>query len=670
MRKKEYMRKNDTDAGGNVRAGGHTAVSASASESSEENILEIGNLSVSFDSPDGEIEAVRSVSLSLRSGEILALVGESGCGKSVLCRTVMKLIPKNAYIKGGSVVAAGTDITHCSPRDMRKLRGPMFSMIFQNPMTALNPAMTVGKQIGEAIRVHDRKAASGEIRDRVIRLMERTGIEDPGMRSRLFPHQLSGGMRQRAAIAVALAPAPRILFADEPTTALDAAVRNRILGLLCDIREKQKTSVILVTHDLNDAFRTADRIAVMYAGKIVETGTAEEILRDPRHPYTRALMRCTPSLNSGGDLYTIPGTPPSLIHPPQGDSFAPRNEYALAIDFKKEPPMFAVSETHRAATWLLDPRAPETVPPLLRDGISLSRVRPSSGDAALQAGTLPKETKSAGIRTEEDPLIDIRSVTLRFPVSRTVSVTALDGVTLQIRRGEIFGLVGESGSGKSTLARCILNILRPDSGQTIYDHIDTCDPKQYSAAKKMLQTRRSLIFQDSDASLSPKMTAGQIITEPLCFRRPRLSPAKRRAEAKLQAEAAGLDSIYLSRFPSDLSGGQRQRTAIARALVTGPEFLAADEPTASLDVSVQAQIVNLFRRLQRERGFTLLFITHDLALVRCLCDRTGVMHRGRRVETASTQEIFENPQHPYTRSLLAAASPDPFRERELKSAGR
>ena len=328
-------------------------------------LLEVNNLSVSFDAPVGEIEALRDVSFSLEAGEVLAIVGESGCGKSVLCKTIMKLLPKTAWIKSGSILVDGTDITGYRERDMQKLRGRLFSMVFQDPMTALNPTIPIGRQIAEAVLVHDRKLPAQEVRRRVLQLMELVDIQRPEERYGLYPYNFSGGMRQRAVMAIALASNPRILFADEPTTALDVTIQAQILDLLREVQAKLGTATVLVSHDLGVVARVADRVAVMYAGKIVEIGTAEEIYYDPRHPYTWGLMRALPAFSRGQDsLYTIPGMPPTLVHPPKGDAFACRNEYALAIDYEEMPPMFRVSDTHYAATWLLDPRAPKVEPPL------------------------------------------------------------------------------------------------------------------------------------------------------------------------------------------------------------------------------------------------------------------------------------------------------------------
>ena len=328
-------------------------------------ILNIDHLSVAIDTPRGQVRAVRDVSFSLSQGETLAIVGESGCGKSILCKSIQRLLPSGGRITGGHIFFRGEDLTEKSERAMTRLRRSAFSMVFQDPMTALDPTMTVGAQIAEAVRVHDRRISRVALDARVQELMELVGIERPRERARLYPHSFSGGMRQRAVMAIALAGNPSILFADEPTTSLDVTVQAQILDLLREIQRTRNTATILVSHDLGVVARAADRVAVMYAGRIVETGTAEEIYYDPRHPYTWGLLRSLPALRKKGEpLYTIPGMPPTLIDPPQGDAFACRNEYALDIDYEQEPPMFQITPTHFAATWLLDPRAPEITPPV------------------------------------------------------------------------------------------------------------------------------------------------------------------------------------------------------------------------------------------------------------------------------------------------------------------
>lgn len=645
-------------------------------------VLEVKHLSVSFFTRQGEVQAVRDVSFSLKKGEILALVGESGCGKSALCRSIMKLLPASAKKKSGQILFDGENITDYSEQKMCGLRGRRFSMVFQDPMTALDPAMTIGDQIAEAVKLQS-SLSREQVWHRVEELMELVGIDHAAERSRQYPHQFSGGMRQRAVLAVALAGNPEILFADEPTTALDVTVQAQILDLFRDIQKKLGTSIVFVTHDLGAVARVVDRVAVMYAGKIVEIGTADEIFYDPRHPYTRGLMRALPAASIGKDaLYTIPGMPPTLIDPPKGDAFACRNEQALAIDYEEEPPMFQISATHFAATWTLDARAQQggngegnawesgSGAENMRQGGSSAESMQQDGVAAVQC-----ECASVSVHPHRplpqnsEILLDVSHLTQVYTLPGGRKAKALDDVSFQIRKGEIFGLVGESGSGKSTIARCVMNLTRPSHGSICYRGIETNHLLSYRRHKRMLQSERQIIFQDSASSLDPRMKICDIVAEPMKIQK-RIPPrGSLRAEAEFQMHYAGLDEEYLDKYPSELSGGQRQRVAIARALSMEPEFVVADEPVASLDVSIQAQIINLFRHLQQEHGFTFLFIAHDLSVVRFLCDRIGVMYQGKLVETAPTEELFASPKHEYTKKLLAAIpKPDPALERERRNS--
>lgn len=652
-------------------------------------LLEIQHLSVSFDTPQGELEAVRDVSFSLRKGEVLALVGESGCGKSVLCKTIMKLLPATARIKEGSVCINGADISGYKEKEMQKLRGRIFAMVFQDPMTSLNPTMTIGAQIAEAILIHQPKLPKEAVWKRVTELMELVGIDRPQERARMYPWNFSGGMRQRSVLAIALAADPAILIADEPTTALDVTIQAQILDLLRDIQQKLGTATILVSHDLGVVARVADRVAVMYAGKICEIGTAEEIYYDPQHPYTKGLLCSLPALSRGKEmLHTLPGMPPSLLHPPKGDAFACRNEHALAIDYEEQPPMFPVSETHFAATWLLDPRAEKVRERIVQmeehsgqvDAVGQHQRKQGDTEQSRTTctrmdGSEPKpqdphigndEKKEVG-SNQQKVLLDVQHLTQVFPLTRKLAVKAVDDVSFQIRRGEIFGLVGESGSGKSTVARCIMNIYRPQSGKIRYEGLDTGERTVFRRNRKLLQTTRQIIFQDSASSLNQRMKVVDIVTEPMKLAHQKPPRGSFRAEAEYQLKYVGLDASVLDKYPSELSGGQRQRVSIARAVIMEPELLVADEPIASLDVSIQAQIVNLFRHLQRSHGFSFLFIAHDLAMVEFLCDRVGVMYHGRLVEVAPCKELYQNPLHSYTKALLSAIpTPDPRRERGRK----
>lgn len=609
--------------------------------------LELQDLSVQFHTGKEIVQAVRGVSLEVQEGEVLAIVGESGCGKSVLCKSVMKLLPQTAHIVGGRILVDGADITDYREREMEKLRGNVFSMVFQDPMTSLNPTMKIGAQIAEAVRVHEPKIRKAELDGRVLELLGLVGIDRAKERMQQYPGQMSGGMRQRCVLAIALASNPRILFADEPTTALDVTIQSQILELFRNIQKKFRTATILVSHDLSVVAGVADRVAVMYAGKIVEIGTTEEIFYQPKHPYTWALLQSLPALSKGkAELFTIPGMPPNLAHPPKGDAFACRNPYAVARDYEEEPPMFRVSDTHYAATWLLAEDAPKIM----------------FGRENGKKRVIHQEWKDAEV------LLDVRHLNHAFPLSRKLAVKAVDDVSFQLRKGEIFGLVGESGSGKSTVARCIMNLYHNGSGEVYYNGIPLHDRKAYRKMRRQIRQNIQIIFQDSTSSLNPRMKVKDIITEPLVINHIRPKRGTYREEAAFQMKYVGLDESFMDKFPGELSGGQRQRVAIARAVIMEPELLIADEPIASLDVSIQAQIVNLFRHLQEEHGFTFLFIAHDLSMVEYLCDRVGVMYHGKLVEAGLTEDVFAQPKHSYTKRLMESIPiPEPGRKEERRA---
>lgn len=611
-------------------------------------LLEVKHLSVSFDTPEGEVEAVRDVSFFVKKGETLAIVGESGCGKSVLCRSIMKLLPRTARIKSGSILANGREIIKCTEKEMQTIRRSFFSMVFQDPMTSLNPAMTVGAQIAEAVLIHRPELSREEVRRRVWELMELVGIDHPKERAAQYPWNFSGGMRQRAVLAIALASEPAVLLADEPTTALDVTIQAQILALFRRIQEKLGTAIVLVSHDLGVVATAADRVAVMYAGKICETGLVREIFEDPKHPYTKGLLRSLPALSRGKkELYCLPGMPPKLNHPPVGDAFACRNPYALAVDYEKQPPMFQVTDTHYAATWLLDERAAEV----------RAKIEEEMSKGEAPDGTREEIKYHPGFDRKasgKEVLMEVQHLSQLFSMTGKKVFRAVDDVSFELRKGEILGLVGESGSGKSTTARCIMNISSSPGGHIFYKGIDVLDKKQFRKNRKALQAERQMIFQDSASSLNQRMRVEDIILEPLKLSHRRPKQGSYREEAEFQLKYVGLDSSFLDRYPSELSGGQRQRVAIARALIMDPELVVADEPIASLDVSIQAQIVNLFRHLQREHGFSFLFIAHDLSMVEFLCDRVGVMYHGQLVELAPCRELYSNPLHPYTKQLLLA----------------
>ncbi|TKI66425.1 ABC transporter ATP-binding protein [Lysinibacillus mangiferihumi] len=609
-------------------------------------ILEVKNLSVSFNTYSGEVQAVRNVSFDLYEGETLAIVGESGSGKSVTSKSLLRLNPRETtMIKNGQIFYHHKNILDYSEQQMRGLRGAEISMIFQDPMTALNPTMTIGSQIAESIKKHT-SLRGMQIIERVIELLQLVGIKEADKRYKQYPHQFSGGMRQRIVIAMALACEPRIIIADEPTTALDVSIQAQILELLKNIQKKMNLSIIFITHDLGVVAKMADRVAVMYAGKIVEIGLVDEIFYHCQHPYTQGLLAAMPNPDIDSEsLYAIPGTPPNLLQPPVGDAFAARNKQALKIDFLEEPPMFKISDTHYAATWLLHKQAP----PLLPVHQQLAQEK-------------QKEREEKPLFDTNNPFLSLKEVKQYFKLGKNTINKAIDGITFDIYKGEIFGLVGESGCGKSTTGRSIigLNTITDGTiqidGQSIYD-------AQTKQEKLAFHRKVQMIFQDPYSSLNPRMKIADIIGEGLAIHGVPKSEWKTNIYELL--DIVGLTKEYANRYPHELSGGQRQRIGIARALAVEPELIIADEPISALDVSIQAQIVNLLKKLQKERGLTYLFIAHDLSMVKYISNRIGVMHRGKIVELAESQELYDHPIHPYTKSLLSAIPlPDPKLERE------
>ncbi|MBD9195406.1 MAG: ABC transporter ATP-binding protein, partial [Roseburia inulinivorans] len=596
-------------------------------EQSRTYILEASDLSVSFETDAGEVQAVRDVSLSLKEGEVLAIVGESGCGKSVLCKSLMKMLPGNARIKSGKILANGIDITGYKERDMAKLRGTLFSMVFQDPMTALNPTMTIGRQIEEAIKIHNPHIKRDALEKRVIELMGLVGIDQADERRNLYPYHFSGGMRQRSVLAIALAGNPSILIADEPTTALDVTIQAQILDLFRDIQKKMHTSTIFVTHDLGVVARVADRVAVMYAGKIVELGTTEDIFYDARHPYTWGLMQALPAYAKGKEmLHVIPGMPPVLIDPPRGDAFACRNEYALAIDYEKEPPMFRISDTHYAATWLLDERAPEIKPPspVCSSFFAEGYQREGCEETAERKKTSVVEECQNDAENRET-LVAVNHLTKSFSIGKRNVHKAVDDVSFRIYKGEVFGLVGESGSGKSTIGRSIIRLYDPTAGEINFNGMDISG-RINKANSQALRTQMQMIFQDPMASLNPRKKVRDIIGEGLDIHHMYKTRAEREEKIKNILAKVGLAPEHAGRYPHQFSGGQRQRVGIARALIMNPKMIIADECISALDVSIQAQVVNLMKDIQQETGTAYLFIAHDLSMVKYISDRIGVLH--------------------------------------------
>ena len=504
-------------------------------------------------------------------------------------------------------------------------------------MTSLNPLKTIGKQIQETVELHQNLKGE-EAKKKTIEILEDVGIAEPERRYKQYPHEFSGGMRQRVVIAIAVACNPEILICDEPTTALDVTIQAQILKLLHNLQEKYQLTIIYITHDLGVVANVADRIAVMYAGDIVEVGLCEEIFYNAKHPYSWALLSSLPQLGVKGEpLYSIKGTPPNLFNEIKGDAFAPRNPQALKIDFEIRPPYFEVSPTHRARTWLLDPRAPKVEPPALM-------LRMSSNETRKK-------------------ILEVKNLDVVFGSGKK-TFKAIDGVSFDIYEGETFGLVGESGSGKTTIGRAIIRINEAAGGEILYKGERISGKISPEMDRKVIENIQ-MIFQDPMASLNERAKVDYIISEGL-YNHHKFKNEEERKQIVSQALLdVGLLPEFASRFPHEFSGGQRQRIGIARALVMEPQLVIADEPISALDVSIRAQVLNLLSELQKKKGFTYLFIAHDLSIVRFISDRVAVIHKGHIVELAETEKLYSHPLHPYTRALLSAIpQPDPLVERK------
>ncbi|MEK3870632.1 MULTISPECIES: ABC transporter ATP-binding protein [unclassified Paenibacillus] len=544
-----------------------------------EPILRVNNLSVTFRTRDQEVQAVRGVSFEVGKGETLGIVGESGSGKSVTARSIMRLLASPpSYVQEGDVIFLGNNLADYSEKEMESIRGRDMGMIFQDPMTSLNPTLKIGEQISESLIKH-RKLSRKEAKEEAIELLKLAGIRHSELRYEQYPHEFSGGMRQRVMIAIALACRPALLIADEPTTALDVAIQAQILSLMKTMQERFGTSIIMITHDLGVVAGMCDRVVVMKDGEIVESGTVEEIFAQPRHPYTLKLLNALPRL-----------------------------------DEKKKP----------------------KPAPLVSAGAGSAR-----------------------------PLLEVKSLKQYFDLGKGTILKAVDDISFQIQEGETLGVVGESGSGKSTTGRAILRLHQPTGGNVYYQGIPV--NRLSPAEMKIMRRYMQMIFQDPYASLSPRLKVEDIIGEALDVHRLAGSRAERRKRVEELLDMVGLDPAFARRYPHEFSGGQRQRIGIARALAVEPKFIVCDEPLSALDVSIQAQVVKLLEELQQRLGLTYLFIAHDLSMVKHISDRVAVMYMGKIVELAESEELYANPQHEYTKSLLAAIPvPDPKLEARKK----
>ncbi len=616
--------------------------------------LRVTDLRTEIRLPDATVRAVDGVSLELGAGECLGLVGESGCGKTMTARSIMRLLPRGGVITGGSVVLAGTELTQLSERDMQTVRGRDIGMVFQDPASCLDPTMTIGRQISESAVVHtgaNRDAAAA----RAIELLGMVAMPDPERTAALYPHQLSGGMRQRAMIAAALACGPQLLIADEPTTALDVTNQQEILELIDDLRRQLGMAVILVTHDLGVIAGRAERLAVMYAGRIVEQARTEEVLAVPRHPYTEALLEALPELAGpqARSLYSIPGRPPALTEERVGCSFAPRCRHAQVWCGSHEPPLDGEHPGHLYACFF--PVSTVTAHPAVATGRRVSAW--TAGRPPVAAGSADAPARPGPEPGEESPLLRVFGLVKDYPVAngvigrRTGTVSAVAGVSFELAAGETFGLVGESGCGKTTVARLLVGLERADAGTIEFRGTDLAglSNRQLRAYRPGIQ----LMFQDAFASLDPRMRVRSILSEPLAIQRAVSRRGRRRQVARILDEV-GLPPEAASRYPREFSGGQRQRLALARALIQRPALIVADEPVSALDVSVQAQILNLMRKLQRQYDLSYLLISHDLSVVRYMADTIGVMYLGKLVEVGPAEDVCTAPAHPYTAGLIAA----------------
>jgi peptide/nickel transport system ATP-binding protein len=610
-----------------------------------EPVLAIRSLTVTFLGAGRPVPAVRGVDLTVHEGEVLGIVGESGSGKSVTALAVAGLLPPNARVTG-SVHLSGEEVVGAPPALLRRLRGQDIGVIFQDPSTTLNPLLPVGRQITEGEVAHGRLgAASAPARAEA--LLREVEIADPANRAQQYPHQFSGGMRQRAVIAMAMAGRPKLIIADEPTTALDVTVQAQVLDLLARRQKETGAAVVLITHDLGVVAEVAHRVAVMYGGRIVETGTVREIFSHPRHPYTAALLRSAPRIDAtGGRLDPIPGQPPTPTDLPPGCSFSPRCTLGAGQErcHAEEPGLRSLGQGRSAACHFA-----EDVPPPAQP------VPAAAAPVAREAAEVP-------------PLLAVENLVVHFPIRagllrRVVrTVRAVDGASLRIAPGETLGLVGESGCGKTTTGRAIMGLVPMSGGRVMFDGEVISGLGR--GALRAVRRRMQYVFQDPFSSLNPMLNVGDAIAEPLRIHGLYDEMGGARWIAQL-FEMVGLSPSVAHRLPREFSGGQKQRIGIARALALRPQLLILDEPVASLDVSIQAQIVNLLQDLQRELRLAYLFIAHDLSVVKHISDRVAVMYLGRIVEESTKPALYGTPLHPYTQALLSAV-PVP----EISAGGR
>jgi peptide/nickel transport system ATP-binding protein len=641
-------------------------------------LLDVNHLTTHIRTGSGRVvQAVDDVSFHLDAGETLGLVGESGCGKSMTGLSLMGLLPPGGEMTGrSSIVLAGRELVGLPERELRSVRSNEIGMVFQDPMSSLDPTKTIGYQVAEPVLLH-RGCSRTEAMERAAEVLGLVGLPHPRERLKDYPHQLSGGLRQRVMIAMALANEPKVLIADEPTTALDVTIQAQILTLLADLKDRLGMAMILITHDMGIMAGHADRINVMYAGRIAESTGTDALFGAMRHPYTQGLLAATPTLaqDSSRKLYTVPGLPPDLAHPPQGCRFAERCAYATDRCREEEPALTGEPD-HLFACWHpTDGPLPPAEPVLTAAEAKAAEAKAAQVRAAALTRAVPSARSEDGPGTAAAaPLLEARNLVKEFPVGRggflgraKFAVHAVSDVSLSLGYGETFGLVGESGCGKTTLGRMIVGLERPSAGTVNLDGTDISSLR----GRELRRHRRDLqmMFQDPFASLDPRMRVSSTLLEPLQIQG--IGTAKERLEraAELLAEV-GLPESALDRFPHEFSGGQRQRIGLARALTLTPKVIVADEPVSALDVSIRAQVLNLMKRLQASHQLSYVVISHDLAVVKYLADRIGVMYLGRLVEVGSGDDIHHRTAHPYTAGLLEAVPvPEPELERSKRGGG-
>ena len=613
-------------------------------------LLDIRDLHTDIEIRSGVVHALSGVDLHVNAGETLGIVGESGSGKTMTALSLMGLLPQGGRVSSGQIILDGQDLTKLSLREKRKLRGTKVGMIFQDPLTSLNPTMKIGLQVCEPLRVHE-KLSKKEALARAVEILKRVGMPRPEVVINNYPHQLSGGMRQRVMIAMALVCKPRILIADEPTTALDVTTQMQILDLIDELRDEYQMGVILITHDLGVVAGHTDRVAVMYAGRIVETAPTKTLFTEPKHLYTSSLMAALPerALAAGTKLFSIPGAPPSLTNLPVGCRFAARCLWATD-ECRAGYPDLSGDDTHTFSCFHPVQKGDES-PAALQAKLDTQK---NGNEAGAQEAPL----------VSSEVLLDVKEASREYESAGSGFfkrdkgvVSAVDRVSITVKKGETYGLVGESGCGKSTMGRLIAGLERPSGGSIELDGRDLATLKGRDAVT--IHRDVQMMFQDSYAAMDPRMRIDQILAEPMSIQK--TGNARQIAERIMEIiEQVGLTEEILDRYPHEFSGGQLQRIGFARSLTLAPDLIVADEPVSALDVSVQAQVLNLMKDLQAELGLSYLFISHDLAVVQYMADRIGVMYLGRIVEEGPAKEVVENPKHPYTKALIDSIPvPDP-----------